>query len=41
MALLTRCRLKHTDIVDYEDPRMRAAARSMIVELDPDDDDDT
>ena len=39
MALLTRCRLKHMDIVDYEDPRMRAAARSMIVELDSDDDD--
>jgi len=31
-------RLKYTDIVDYEDPRMLAAARSMIVELDPDDD---
>ena len=39
MALLTRCRLKHTDIMDYEDPQMRAAARNMIVELDPDDDD--
>lgn len=34
-------RLKHTDIVDYEDPQMHDAARSMIVELDPDDDDDT
>ncbi|OCL09217.1 hypothetical protein AOQ84DRAFT_26690 [Glonium stellatum] len=31
-------RLKHTDIVDYDDPRMRAAARNMIVELDPDED---
>jgi hypothetical protein len=32
--------LKHTDIVDYEDPRMRAAERSMIVELDPGDEND-
>jgi len=31
-------RLKMTDIVDYNDPRMQAAARNMVVELDSDDD---
>jgi hypothetical protein len=26
-----------TDIVDYDDPRMQAAAKNMVIELDSDD----